>query len=154
MLGVTGRFIIDALCAGERDPERLAEMAQRRLRAKIGDLRQAVPGRFNAHHALMVKELLAHIDYLQASVDRLDEQIDVMMIPFVAARDRLNAIPGARETHRRNHHRGNRYRHVPVRDPRPFGVVGRALSGEQRVRRETPCHDNQVRKPVADVRVG
>ncbi len=94
VLAVTGRLIIDALCAGERDPERLAEMAQRRLRAKIGDLRQAVPGPFNAHHALMVKELLAHIDYLQASVDRLDEQIDVMMIPFVAARDRLDTIPG------------------------------------------------------------
>jgi transposase len=94
VLGVTGRLIIDALCAGERDPERLAEMAQRRLRAKIGDLRQAVPGRFNDHHARMVKELLAHIDYLQAAVDRLDEQIDVMMIPFVAARDRLDTIPG------------------------------------------------------------
>ncbi len=64
----------------------LAEMAQRRLRAKIGDLRQAVPGRFNNHHARMVKELLAHIDYLSAAVDRLDEQIDVMMVPFVAAR--------------------------------------------------------------------
>jgi transposase len=94
VLGVTGRLILDALCAGERDPDRLAEMAQRRLRAKIGDLRQAVPGRFNNHHARMVKELLAHIDYLQAAVDRLDEQIDVMMIPFVPARDRLDTIPG------------------------------------------------------------
>lgn len=94
VLGVTGRLILDALCAGERDPDRLAEMAQRRLRAKIADLRQAVPGRFNNHHARMVKELLAHIDYLSAAVDRLDEQIDVMMIPFVAARDRLDTIPG------------------------------------------------------------
>ncbi len=42
----------------------------------------------------MVKELLAHIDYLSAAVDRLDEQIDVMMIPFVSARDRLDTIPG------------------------------------------------------------
>jgi transposase len=94
VLGVTGRLILDALCAGERDPDRLAEMAKQKLRAKIGDLRQAVPGRFNDHHARMVKELLAHIDYLQASVSRLDEQIDVMMIPFVPARDRLDTIPG------------------------------------------------------------
>jgi transposase len=94
VLGVTGRLILDALCAGERDPDRLAEMAKQKLRAKIGDLRQAVPGRFNAHHARMVKELLAHIDYLQASTTRLDEQIDVMMIPFVPARDRLDTIPG------------------------------------------------------------
>jgi transposase len=94
VLGVTGRLILDALCAGERDPDRLAEMAKQKLRAKIGDLRQAVPGRFNDHHARMVKELLAHIDYLEAAVDRLDEQIDVMMIPFVPARDRLDTIPG------------------------------------------------------------
>jgi transposase len=94
VLGVTGRLILDALCAGERDPDRLAEMAKQKLRAKIVDLRQAVPGRFNNHHARMVKELLAHIDYLQASVSRLDEQIDVMMIPFVPARDRLDTIPG------------------------------------------------------------
>jgi transposase len=94
VLGVTGRLILDALCAGERDPDRLAEMAKQKLRAKIVDLRQAVPGRFNDHHARMVKELLAHIDYLQASVARLDEQIDVMMIPFVPARDRLDTIPG------------------------------------------------------------
>jgi transposase len=94
VLGVTGRLILDALCAGERDPDRLAEMAKQKLRAKIDDLRQAVPGRFNNHHARMVKELLAHIDYLQASVSRLDEQIDVMMIPFVPARDRLDTIPG------------------------------------------------------------
>jgi transposase len=94
VLGVTGRLILDALCAGERDPDRLAEMAKQKLRAKIVDLRQAVPGRFNDHHARMVKELLAHIDYLQASVSRLDEQIDVMMIPFVPARDRLDTIPG------------------------------------------------------------
>jgi transposase len=94
VLGVTGRLILDALCAGERDPLVLAEMAKQKLRVKIGDLRQAVPGRFNDHHARMVKELLAHIDYLQASTVRLDEQIDVMMIPFVPARDRLDTIPG------------------------------------------------------------
>jgi hypothetical protein len=72
VLGVTGRMILDALCAGERDPDVLADMAQRKLRAKIGDLRQCVPGRFNAHHAAMVTEIVAHVDYLTAAVARLD----------------------------------------------------------------------------------
>jgi transposase len=94
ILGVTGRMILAALCDGERDPEVLALMAQRRLKAKIDGLRQAVPGRFNAHHGRMVRELLAHIDYLEQAVVRLDVQIDEMMIPFVPARDRLDTAPG------------------------------------------------------------
>ena len=65
VLGMTGRMILDALCAGERDPEVLAEMARSRLRSKIDDLRQCVPGRFNDHHAGMVTEIIAHVDYLE-----------------------------------------------------------------------------------------
>ena len=94
VLGVTGRMILDAMCAGERDPDVLAEMAQRKLRRKIGDLRQCVPGRFNAHHASMVTELVAHVDYLSAAIGRLDARIEEMMIPFRAARELMTTIPG------------------------------------------------------------
>ena len=94
VLGVTGRMILDALCAGERDPDVLAEMAQSRLRSKIGDLRQCVPGRFNSHHASMVTEIVAHVDYLSAAISRLDARIEEMMIPFQPARVLLQTIPG------------------------------------------------------------
>jgi transposase len=94
VLGMTGRMILDALCAGERDPDVLAEMAQRRLRSKIGDLRQCVPGRFNSHHAGMVTEIVAHVDYLSAAISRLDARIEEMMIPFQPARALLQTIPG------------------------------------------------------------
>lgn len=92
--GVTARLILDALCAGERDPHVLAGMAQRRLKAKIPELRQAVPGRFNDHHAVLVTELLGHIDYLTTSIARLDARVDELIVPFAAARDRLMTIPG------------------------------------------------------------
>ena len=94
VLGVSGRMILDALCAGERDPDVLAQMAQRKLRAKIGDLRQCVPGRFNEHHAVMVQEIVAHIDYISATIGRLDARVEAMMIPFRAARELLTTIPG------------------------------------------------------------
>jgi len=97
VLGVTGRMILDALCAGERDPDRLADMAQRKLRAKIGDLRQCVPGRFNQHHAGMVTEIVAHIDYLSAAIVRLDARVEEMMVPFRAARELLTTIPGIQQ---------------------------------------------------------
>lgn len=93
-LGVTGRLILDALCQGERNPDVLADMAKRRLKAKTEELRLSVPGRFNNHHAGMVRELLAHIDYLEHAIGRLNVRVDEMMIPFVPARDRLDTIPG------------------------------------------------------------
>ena len=94
VLGVTGRMILDALCAGERDPEVLAGMAKGRLKVKADYLRQCVPGRFNEFHAVMTRELLSHIDYFDAATARLDEQIDTLMAPFADARDRFDTIPG------------------------------------------------------------
>lgn len=93
-LGVTGRMILDALCAGERDPDVLAGMAHGQLKAKTDLLRRCVPGRFNDFHTVMTRELLAHIDYLGAAIARLDAQVDQLMVPFVAARDRFDTIPG------------------------------------------------------------
>lgn len=92
--GVSARLILDALCDGERDPEVLAELAKKKLRRKIPQLREAVPGRFNEHHALLVRELLAHIDYLAALEARLDARVDELMCPFAAERDLLVTIPG------------------------------------------------------------
>jgi len=93
-LGVTGRMILDALCDGERDPEVLAGMAQRKLKAKRDLLARAVPGRFGEFHAVMCRQILSHIDYLDTAVTDLDEQVDRLMVPFVEARDRLDTIPG------------------------------------------------------------
>jgi len=72
----------------------LAGMAQRRLKAKTDELRQSVPGRFNQHHAALVRKLLAHIDFLEQAVCDLDDTVEQMTIPFVPTRDRLDTIPG------------------------------------------------------------
>lgn len=93
-LGVTGRMILDALCDGERDPDVLAGMAQRKLKAKTEYLRQCVPGRFNNFHAVMTRQLLSHIDYLKQAESDLDEQVDRLIAPFAQARDRFDTIPG------------------------------------------------------------
>jgi transposase len=92
--GVSARLILNALCDGERDPDVLADMAKRKLRAKIPLLREAVPGRFNNHHALLVRELLDHIDYLDQLEARLDTRVDELIAPFSWARDLIVTIPG------------------------------------------------------------
>ena len=82
-LGKSGRAMIDALIAGERDPMALAELAQRRLRSKIPELQRALVGRFGDHHAAMLKLHLAHIDHLDRLVADLDAQIEAKLVPFV-----------------------------------------------------------------------
>ena len=62
VLTKSGREMIDALVAGQRDPEILAEMAKGRIRVKIPELKDALAGRFNAHHALMCRAMLARVD--------------------------------------------------------------------------------------------
>lgn len=94
VLGVSGRAMLAALVAGERDPVVLAELAKGRLRAKIPTLVQALEGRFNAHHRVLLQVSLAHLRHLEAAIATLEEQIEQVMVPFAAARDHLDTIPG------------------------------------------------------------
>lgn len=94
VLGVSGRRMLEALIAGERDPEVLAEMAMTRMRPKIGELREALVGRFGDHHALLLRMHLDHIDELTAMEARLDGEVDTLMGPFADAATRLLTIPG------------------------------------------------------------
>lgn len=94
VLGRSGRDMLDALVAGSRDPEVLAELARGRLRSKIPQLQAALTGRFGANHALVVGEILAHLNYIDESLERLQAGIDELIVPFADARDRLATIPG------------------------------------------------------------
>jgi transposase len=94
VLGVSGRAMLRALIDGERDPEVLAELARGVLRKKIPMLREALRGRFNAHHATLLRITLDHLEHLEASIAQLDGEVDRVMVPFAEARDRLATIPG------------------------------------------------------------
>jgi transposase len=94
VLGVSGRAMLKALIAGERDPEVLAELAKGALRKKLPALRQALYGRFEAHHALLVRLSLEHLEQLEVMIGELDGEVDRVIAPFSAARDRLDTITG------------------------------------------------------------
>jgi transposase len=94
IMGVSGRNMIEALIAGERDPERLADLALGRLRAKTEALTDALTGRFDDHHGLQCQILLRQIDALDHDVALLDTQIDTEIAPFRDLRERLDTIPG------------------------------------------------------------
>ena len=74
--------MLDALVSGTRDPEVLAELAKGKLRAKIPALREALEGRFEPHHALVIGAILAHLDFLDEHIDRLSDAIEEQLGPF------------------------------------------------------------------------
>jgi transposase len=84
ILGASGRAMLDALVAGTTDPAVLADLAKGKLRAKLPALREALEGRFETHHALVIGAILAHLDFLDEQIDRLSEAIEDQLGPFAA----------------------------------------------------------------------
>src|SRR5205085_6615498 len=94
ILGVSGRAMLDALCQGTTDPEVLAELARGRLRTKLPALKEALEGRFEPLHALLVGAILAHLDFLDEQIERLSVAIEERLAPFGRAIELLRTIPG------------------------------------------------------------
>jgi len=94
ILGVSGRAMLEALIAGDRDPAALADLAKRRLRHKIPELTEALVGRFNEHHAFLARVHLDLIDRHTAAIAQLTERIEVVIEPFQGFRDLICTIPG------------------------------------------------------------
>jgi transposase len=94
LLTQSGRAMIEALIAGQRDPAALAALAKGRMRPKIPQLTEALDGHFGAHHCIAATQVLAHIDCLDTSIAVLTEQIETRMRPYAAARILLDPIPG------------------------------------------------------------
>jgi transposase len=94
ILGKSGRDMLDALVRGTTDPDVLAELARRQMRKKIPALREALDGRFDAHHALWVGAILAHVDFLGEQIDRLSDAIEEQIRPLQRAVELLCTITG------------------------------------------------------------
>ena len=94
IFGVSGRQMLAALIAGERNPKVLAQMARAAMRGKITALEEAFTGFFTGHHAFLLEKMLARVDALDADIAALDAKIEEMTIPLAAAAQRLDEIPG------------------------------------------------------------
>ncbi len=94
IVGVSGRAMIEALIAGDRDAGRMADLAQRRMRVKIPQLTEALVGRFNEHHAFLARVHLDLIDQHTAVIDQITERVELMMEPFRGFHDLICTIPG------------------------------------------------------------
>jgi transposase len=97
VLGVSGRAMIGAIIDGQDDAERLAELARRRLRGKIPELKRALHGRVTEHHRFLLRALMDQIESLEGLIARFEARIDEAIKPMSESASRLRGIPGVGE---------------------------------------------------------
>jgi transposase len=94
ILGVSGRRMIEAMIAGERNPGKLAALANRQIKASPKALYDALHGRLTDHHRFMLRFNLDQYDALACSIEEIDQHIDAV----IAKMD--EALPPARTAFR------------------------------------------------------
>jgi transposase len=105
LLGVSGRRMIEAMIEGVRSPRKLADLADRRLKASPKQLYDALHGRLTEHHRFLLRLHLRQYDTLAAAIQQIDAQVEAQLArmdqevtagqaPFRTLIRRLAAIPG------------------------------------------------------------
>jgi transposase len=94
IFGLSGRAMLEGLIQGEENPLKLADLAQRKLRAKIPELEKALQGHLTEHHRFMLQLLCKQLAQEEELIAELDRKIREQTCPFALEIDRLDAIPG------------------------------------------------------------
>ena len=95
VLGASGRDMLKAIVAGEKDPIVLADLARGRLREKIPQLREALSGQIEDHHRFLLGTLMEQVEFLEGQIAKLSKRLEeTMPAPFAEAIERMDTIPG------------------------------------------------------------
>jgi transposase len=94
IFGVSGRHLLQAMIAGQRDPKVLAQLARASMRAKLRQLEEALTGHFDDHHGFICRMMLERIDELTSRIEELTTRIDEQVAPFAAQVAQLDAVTG------------------------------------------------------------
>jgi transposase len=94
IMGLSGRAILQALCEGENDPERLARRVHPSVHASQEQIRAALTGEMREHHRFLLRELLALIAVQDRSIQHLEEEIEHHLQPFEEQITRCEKING------------------------------------------------------------
>jgi len=98
VLGKSGREMVEALVGGEQDAQALSELARGRLRGKLPALRLALEGRVQPHHRFLLGRILAHIDFLEESLEEVQREIEERLAPFEEAVTLAQSVIGIQAT--------------------------------------------------------
>lgn len=94
VLGKSGRAMLEALAAGQDDPEALAGLARGTLRKKIPELTEALEGALSLTQRWLLAEHLRRVAELDEAIARFDAKAEELTRPFLVLLVRLDQIPG------------------------------------------------------------
>lgn len=94
ILGVSGRAMVQALCAGESDPQRLASLVHWSVTHKHDQLVEALTGDVREHHRFLLRELLSLQETLDRSIQHVELEIEGRLHSVESTLVRLEAITG------------------------------------------------------------
>jgi transposase len=98
VMGVTGRAMLEAMIAGESDPETLVQLKRSGIRATKEQLLDALQGRLREHHRTLLRIHLDQIDGIDQAIRALEARIGDLLEPFRVEVDLLKTLPGIQET--------------------------------------------------------
>ena len=94
----SSRAMVEAMIAGERDSVVLADLAKGKMRQKTDRLEEALKSNFGAHHAILCRQVIDHLDFLDRSIATLSAEICERLVPFEPQVALLTSIPGISAT--------------------------------------------------------
>jgi transposase len=97
IMGLSGRKMIEALIAGEKDPAKLARLADPRVKACQETLRDALRGRVTRQHRFLLRLHLDQIDALDAAIAKIDREVEASLAPFRTAVEQVSSVPGVKD---------------------------------------------------------
>ena len=94
IMGQGGRAIVEALIAGQTNPEKLADLTGGRLKANRSAIVESLRGRVTANHRFLLKLHFDQVKAIERAIDSVDKEVDALVEPFRAAVQRLTTMPG------------------------------------------------------------
>lgn len=76
IFGVSGQLMLEKLLEGEADLAAIANLARKKARLKIPEIRQSLEGhRLRDHHRLMIRMSLDHLEFLENQLGAIDREV-------------------------------------------------------------------------------
>ncbi|HQP39191.1 MAG TPA: IS110 family transposase [Polyangiaceae bacterium] len=97
-MGLTGRKILRAIVKGQKDPERLADLAHGGVKASREELVESLRGRYTPHNRFLLEQHLKAIEDSEKIISVIERRIGKAIEPFRDAIERLSTIPGVSKT--------------------------------------------------------
>ncbi len=92
--GKSGQSMIKAIIQGESDAQALTELARGTLRGKLPQLQEALEGRIQPHHRVLLQQIFAHLQFLESSMQQVLKEIEAQMDPYQEVVELLMTHPG------------------------------------------------------------